>query len=79
LVLDSTEESFVSVFANASEFFLIGREFQELIALSLEFALPIVLHARYATWNDVEVKEESFDGMIRKWKTAKVMRSVDSV
>jgi hypothetical protein len=31
------------------------------------------------TWNDVKVKEESFDGMIRKWKTAKVMSSVDRV
>jgi hypothetical protein len=31
------------------------------------------------TWNDVEIEEESFDGMIREEKTAKVVSSVDSV
>jgi hypothetical protein len=79
LILDSTEESFVPVYMDANEFFLVSREFQELFTLSLELALTTILHSGCTTWNDVEIKEESFDGMIRKWKTAKIMRSVDCV
>jgi hypothetical protein len=64
LILDGTVESFVSVFTNANEFPLVGSEFQELIALSLELALMTILYSGCATWNDVEIEEKSFDGMI---------------
>jgi hypothetical protein len=37
LVLDSTEESFVSVFTDANELFLVGREFLELFTHDVEW------------------------------------------
>jgi hypothetical protein len=45
LVLDSTEESFVSVFTDADEFFLVDGEFLELFTLGLELTLTTILHS----------------------------------
>jgi hypothetical protein len=64
LILDGTEERFVSIILNANEFFLVGSEFRELLKLSLELALMTILHSECAMWDDVKSEEKSFDGMI---------------
>jgi hypothetical protein len=58
LILDGTEESFVSIHSNTKEFFLVSSGFQELVALSLELALTTILHAECTTWDDVKIEEE---------------------